>query len=76
MPKLPVVRAREMIRVLERLGFYRYHQVGSHAQFKNNVGIKVTVPIHGSRELGKKTVKGILDDVNITVEEFIQLLRK
>ena len=76
MPKLSIVRARELIRVLEKLGFYHYHQVGSHAQFKNAVGIKVTVAIHGGHELGKKTVKGILDDVNVSVEEFINLLRR
>lgn len=75
MPKLPVVRARELIRVLEKLGFFRYHQVGSHAQFKNSEGIKVTVAIHGGRELGKKTLKGILDDINVSVEEFIRLLK-
>ena len=76
MPKLPVVKARELIRVLEKLGFYHYHQVGSHAQFKNSAGIKVTVAVHGGRELGKKTVKGILDDINISVEQFIEFLRK
>lgn len=76
MPKLPVVKARELIRVLQRLGFSHYHQVGSHAQFKSETGLKVTVPIHGSHELGKKTIKGILDDINISVEEFIVLLRK
>lgn len=75
MPKLPVVRARELIRVLEKLGFYRFHQVGSHAQFKNREGVKVTVAIHGSKEIGKKTVKGILADINVSVEEFIRLLK-
>ncbi|KKW11034.1 MAG: hypothetical protein UY50_C0022G0002 [Parcubacteria group bacterium GW2011_GWA2_49_9] len=76
MPKLPVVKTRELIRVLEKLGFYHFHQVGSHAQFKNVAGVKVTVAIHGGRELGKKTVKGILDDITVSVEEFIELLRK
>ncbi len=76
MPKLPIVKAREFIRVLEKLGFYHFHQVGSHAQFKNTAGLKVTVAIHGSRELGRKTIKGILDDINVSVEEFIELLGK
>lgn len=75
MPKLPVVKARELVRVLQKLGFYRCHQVGSHAQFKNSDGVKITVPIHGSKELGKKTVKGILIDIGISVEEFIRLLK-
>lgn len=76
MPKLPVVKARELIRVLEKLGFYHYHQVGSHAQFKNPDGMKVTVPVHGGKEIGKKTVHGILTDIHLSVEEFIHLLKK
>ncbi len=75
MPKLPVVKSRELIRVLEKLGFRHYHQVGSHAQFKNSDGIKITVPIHGGKEIGKKTVHGILADINLSVEEFIRLLK-
>ena len=34
MAKMPVVKTRALVRVLERLGFYRHHQVGSHAHFK------------------------------------------
>lgn len=76
MPKLPIVKARELVRVLEKLGFYHFHQVGSHAQFKNSDGLKVTVPIHGGSEIGKKTLHGVLSDINISVEQFIKLLRK
>ena len=75
MPKLPVVRARELIRVLEKLGFYKCHQVGSHAQFKNSEGLKVTVAIHGRDEIGKKTLKGIITDINLSVEELIRILK-
>ena len=76
MPRFPVIKARELIRVLQKLGFYKFHQVGSHAQFKNEKGIRVTVPIHGSLDIGRKTLKGILDDLELSVEEFIILLRQ
>ncbi|MEK7088372.1 MAG: type II toxin-antitoxin system HicA family toxin [Patescibacteria group bacterium] len=52
MPKLPILRARELIKTLNKLGFKLYHQVGSHAQFKNPKGIKITVPVHGKKEIG------------------------
>jgi len=74
MPKLPVLRARELIKVLHKLGFGLFHQVGSHAQFKNAKGIKVTVPIHGRKEIGRKTLKGIVNDLDMTIEEFMEFL--
>lgn len=76
MPKLPVIKTKELIRVIERLGFLKYHQVGSHAQFKHPDGRRITIPIHGSKDIGKKTLRGILNDLNIPVEEFIKLLKE
>lgn len=76
MPKLPVVKAKELIRVLKKLGFFKFHQVGSHAQFKHPNGRRVTVPIHPGKDLGKKTLKGIIDDLDLGVEEFIKILKK
>lgn len=76
MPKLPVIKARELIRVLQNLGFFKYHQVGSHAQFKHSNGKRITVPIHSGKDLKRKILKGIIEDLEITVEEFILLLTK
>ena len=75
MPKLPVLKAKELIRVLTRLGFYKHHQVGSHAQFKHSDGSRVTVPIHQGKDIGRKTLKGIIGDLDLSVEEFIKILR-
>ena len=76
MPKLPIIKARELIRVLEDLGFFKYHQVGSHAQFKDARGRRITVPVHPGKDLNKKILKGIIDDLEIDVEEFVLLLKK
>lgn len=45
MPKLPVIKAKGLVRVLNRLGFFEYHRVDSHAQFKHLDGRRTTVPI-------------------------------
>ncbi|MBI2099769.1 MAG: type II toxin-antitoxin system HicA family toxin [Candidatus Vogelbacteria bacterium] len=74
MPKLPVIRTRQLIEVLRKLGFYKHHQVGSHAQFKNFSGQRITVIIHSRDQVGRKTLKGIITDLHLTVEEFIGLL--
>ena len=75
MPRLPVVKTRELIRALTRLGFFEYHRVGSHAQFKHSDGRRVTIPIHGGKDIGKKTLKGIIDDLKIGSDEFVKILR-
>jgi len=76
MPKLPIIKAKELIQVLNKLGFFKFHQVGSHAQFKHPDGRKITVPIHSGKEIGKKTLRGIINDPDLTVEEFIKILRR
>jgi len=45
MPKLPAVKPREVIRVLEKAGFLKIRSKGSHIQFKNG-NLLVTVPMH------------------------------
>ena len=55
--------------------FLLHHQTGSHAQFKNIKGERITVPIHAGKDLNKKTLKGIIDDLDISAEEFIKMLK-
>jgi predicted RNA binding protein YcfA (HicA-like mRNA interferase family) len=75
MPKLPVIKAKDLVRVLRKLGFFEYHRVGSHAQFKHSDGRRITIPIHSGKDIKKKTLKSILDDLEISVEEFIRILK-
>lgn len=76
MPKLPVVKARKLFTVLQKLGFYKYHQVGSHIQLKHPDGRRVTIPYHPNQEIRKGTLKGIITDINMTPEDFIKALKK
>lgn len=75
MAKLPIIKARVLIRVLEKLGFFKHHQVGSHAQFKHADGRRVTVSMHGGKDIGRKTLRGIINDLEISIEDFIKILR-
>jgi len=74
--KFPRVNAVEVIRVLEKIGFTLTRQSGSHKIYKNSEGRRVTVPYHGTTILKLKTLKSILNDANLTGEEFIELLDK
>lgn len=53
MPKLRPAKPDEVTRVLERLGFIRIRQSGSHAVYHHADGRWTTVPIHKGRQLGK-----------------------
>ena len=76
MPKLPVVKVRELIRVLKRLGFFEHPERGtSHLVFKHPDGRRTTVARHSGKDIPNGTLRGILRDINISVEEFIEALK-
>ena len=60
MPKLPRFTAKKMVRILEKQGFVCVRQSGSHMIYRNEDGIRVTLPFHGSKILHPKIVKQIL----------------
>ena len=75
MPKLPVIKPKELIRILEKIGFFEHHRAGSHAQFKHPDGRRTTIPIH-SGDVKKGMLHGILSDINVSAEDFLKLLKK
>ena len=76
MPKLPVVKARLLFKALRKLGFLKHHQSGSHIQLKHPDGRRTTIPYHPTQEIRRGTLKAIIDDIDLTVEEFIRALKK
>lgn len=74
MPKLPVLTARRLIKVLEKLGFRLDHKTGSHFifyDFKNKR--RAVVSCHG-KDLPKGTILSILKQTGITKEELEKYL--
>lgn len=76
MPKLPVVSARQLIKILESLGFVETRQKGSHKFFKHQDGRVTSVPFHGGEDLGKGLLRKILNQIEVSPEEFRKLLGK
>ena len=75
MSKLPVISGRQVVRVLTRIGFVIVGRKGSHVRLKRRRGeevLIVIVPMH--RELAKGTLRSILKQANLTVEDLIRLL--
>lgn len=75
MPKLPRIPSSLVIRALKRARFYEFHQSGSHIQLRHmdKPALRVTIPFH-RRDLTPKTLKFIIAQAGITVDEFIKLL--
>ena len=77
MPKLPQVKAKEAIKVFDKIGFVHRRTRGSHyiMRRESDKG-KVVVPLHGTKPLGKGLLLSLLTDANLTKEEFLKLLKK
>lgn len=73
--KLPRINAADAIRALERAGFFLVRQSGSHKIYKNAAGKRITVPFHSGKQLHPKILKSILRDADMSVEEFLRLIR-
>ena len=73
MPRLPVIRPRELVGALEKAGFYQVRQKGSHLQLKRG-NLLVTVPMHGG-DLNQGTLRSIIRQAHLTVDEFLDLLQ-
>ena len=76
MPKLPVIKAKHLFKVVTKAGFVKVHQVGSHMQLKHPDGRRLTIPYHPSKEIRRGTLRGIITDMGKTVDEFIELMKK
>ena len=73
--RLPVVKPREVLRALQRAGFFIHHSTGSHHILKHldKAELRVTLAMH-NKDLKRKTLATIIDQAGYTVEEFIELL--
>jgi len=69
MPRLPKLTAKEIIIVLEKLGFYLSRQSGSHKIYKNADGKRTTIPFHANQTLHPKILKSIIKDAEITAAD-------
>ncbi len=73
-PKLPVVTPKDAARIALRLGFVFRRQRGSHAIYvRENDQARVVIPMHGG-ELKRKTLRAIIQDLGVSVEEFQEML--
>ncbi|RPJ28406.1 MAG: type II toxin-antitoxin system HicA family toxin [Chloroflexi bacterium] len=72
MPKPPVLKPKEVVAILERLGFVEVRQRGSHRQYRHADGRGTTVPFHAGRDISPILLRQIAKDIGLTIEEFLK----
>ncbi len=75
MPKLPIVSGKDVIKVLLKIGFVHVRTHGSHAILNKQIeNGKVTIPVPLHNELAKGTLKSIMKQAGLSLEDLIKLL--
>lgn len=73
MSKLPAISGQECIKALQKAGFTILRQKGSHIILRRQDPFsEVVVPNH--RELDKGTLRSIIRQAELSIDEFIELL--
>jgi predicted RNA binding protein YcfA (HicA-like mRNA interferase family) len=69
--KPPILKPREVVALLERLGFAEVRQRGSHKQFRQPDGRVTTVPFHAGRDISPTLLRQIARDMGLSIDELI-----
>ncbi|MBU0568605.1 type II toxin-antitoxin system HicA family toxin [bacterium] len=74
--RFPAITDKKVVRVLQRIGFEFYRQgKGSHEIWRRKTDMRhTTVPRHPGKIIKRRTLKSILNDIGLSVEEFRKLL--
>lgn len=76
MPSLSQVKAKDLVKVVLKLGFKFRAQSGSHAVYIHLDGRKTTIPIHPTQTLGIGLLTKIIKkDLQLSKNEFMRLVK-
>ena len=71
MGNLPTLKPREVVALLEALGFAEVRQRGSHKQYRHSDGRGTTVPFHAGYDISPTLLRKIAKDVGLTAEQLL-----
>ena len=71
--KLPTITSKQLIRALQRVGFYIHHRKGSHIYLKHPDGRRTGILYH-KKDIGKGLLSEIMKQAGLTAEELKELL--
>jgi predicted RNA binding protein YcfA (HicA-like mRNA interferase family) len=68
---LPVLKPREVVSLLEGLGFEEKRQRGSHKQYRHPDGRGTSVPFHTGQDITPTLLRKIAKDIGLTPEQLL-----
>ena len=75
MGRLGNVSGKDAVKAFERSGWYKVGQVGSHlVMTKPNIRVNLSIPQH--KELASGTLRALIRNAGMNVDDFLKLLRK
>ncbi|MCX6709302.1 MAG: type II toxin-antitoxin system HicA family toxin [Candidatus Woesearchaeota archaeon] len=73
MSKLPLLNAKEIMRILDKIGFKLIRQEGSHMFFEHPDGRTTIIPNHGGEDIDRGLLNKIVKhDLKMDREEFLK----
>ena len=76
-PKLPVISGREAIKVFQKIGYEIVRQRGSHLRLRDKKDpLHKPLPVPDHKEIKPGLLRKLVKDANVTVEQFLELMRK
>ena len=75
-PRTPRLTGKQIERAMLRADWYLHHSRGSHFYYRHpdHPGKQITLPIHAREITPQKTLKSILEQADLTLDEFMKLL--
>ena len=73
-PKLPVVSGTQLVKAFGKIGYYIRAQQGSHIHLRHPTKPPLTIPNH--KEIARGTLRAIMRQADLSVDRFINLMKK
>jgi len=74
MTRLPSLTGEQVVKALGKAGFQVLRQKGSHIYLKHPDGRATVVPVHKGESVGRGLWRKIIQDAELSREEFLKLL--
>jgi predicted RNA binding protein YcfA (HicA-like mRNA interferase family) len=74
MAKLPILSGRDTVKAFEKVGYVLDHQTGSHMILRHSQPPHRRLSVPNHKELAKGTLRALIREAGLTVDEFIAQL--
>jgi len=74
MVSIKALPVKKVIKALEKIGFQRIRQKGSHLFMRHPDGRTTIITVHPGEDIGKGMIRKVINDAKITREEWLDLV--